>query len=88
MRVRPFYCGSQAMEWEGANCDRCTKGQSGDDEFKCDIQQELFEAACGDGTVSAEIAKRMSVPSGGYYIWKCGEWEPTEEWKVEWTKGA
>lgn len=80
-RERPFSCGTQFADWVSANCDRCTHSK------KCDIVNALSEAFWGDGSVSIEIAKRMGCESPETrFQWKCGEWEPTEEWKAEWAK--
>lgn len=77
--VRPFYCGSQFADWIDKNCENCKKSQ------RCDIQDALDEAYMGDGTVTAEIAKRMNYENKvpGYYSWPCNEVESTTEEHAE-----
>lgn len=72
-RIRPFSSGAQRMDWQDANCCRCQKytGQGG----SCEIDDAISLAACGDGTVSAEIAKRMGYASPLAYCWECPERE-------------
>jgi hypothetical protein len=84
-RIRPFSCGTQYGDWYMSNCDRCKKGaREGQEGFKCDIDEALFEAYFGDGTVSREIAERMgAIENEGAYTWKCPEVEWTDEWKKE-----
>jgi len=84
----PFSNGTQAMDWEEANCNRCTKGarDTGKPEAPaCPIQFAIAKAWLTDGRVSMDIAQRMgALDHKGYYNWKCNEWEPTETWKKEW----
>lgn len=86
-RARPFHCGSQAADWTCSNCDRCKKQSPRDaafDEMTCEIERAIGEAYMSDGTVSQEMAKRMGYDgSPTSYLWQCGEWEPTEAWKIE-----
>jgi hypothetical protein len=72
-RVRPFSSGMQYLDWQDANCCRCQKC-TGDD-GACEINDTISLAACGDGTVSAEIAKRMGYASPLAYCWECPERE-------------
>jgi|GEM_PF-3873415 len=79
-RIHPFSNGCQFGDWDDANCCRCVRYDD------CDICRALTEAMCGDGTVSAEIARRMGYfAREGAYNWPCGEVEWTEAWKAEWT---
>lgn len=87
-RHRPFSCGSQSVDWQAANCARCTKYS--EDASKCEIDRALLEAMFGDGSVSTDIAERMgyldnSPPrhEGFAYNWPCKEVCWTEEWKAE-----
>jgi len=86
MTVRPFSNGTQYLDWQASNCDRCTKAATEADyyagKFPCDIEKELAYAAVGDGTINDEIAARLK-PDPESYVWPCGEWEPTEAWKAE-----
>jgi hypothetical protein len=72
-RIRPFSSETQYWDWQEANCCRCKKytGQDG----SCDINDAISDAACGDGTVSAKIAKRMGYASPLAYCWDCPERE-------------
>ena len=84
--MRPFSSGSQFMDWESANCERCKNAAfyvDGRMPDHCDIQVAIAEAAMGDGHITDEIADRMTR-SDGRYNWPCGEADWTEEWKVEW----
>jgi len=71
----PFYCGSQKMDWHCYNCSNCTKGY--DDEaraWRCDLEKAIDNAFMGDGSVSAEIAKRMGEPEDcRVHNWRCPE---------------
>ena len=86
--IRPFYCGSQYMDWLASNCERCKKY---DLEYSsCEIDCALFEGAWCDGTVTEEIAVRMGFlvngKQNGKYNWMCCEVEWTEEWKEKYTR--
>lgn len=84
-RFRPFHCGTQHADWESCNCDRCTKNTpAGEGLPTCEIQQAIFEAFCGDGTVTSDVARRMGYADHRTaFLWQCGEVEWTEEWKAE-----
>ncbi len=83
-RIRPFYCGSQAADWQESNCNRCTKNTPSELGMPtCPIQRAVFEAYISDGTVSAEIAVRMGIDDDLAYLWQCGEVEWTPEWIAE-----
>jgi len=82
-RIRPFYCGSQAADWFASNCGRCAKSLYDASSIPlCDIERALQVAEDGDGIVSIDIAVRMGVAIDRL-VWRCGEWEASEEWKVE-----
>jgi hypothetical protein len=72
-RISPFYNGTQYLDWQDANCCHCKKytGENG----ACEINDAISLAACGDGTVSAEIAERMGYSNPLAYCWKCLERE-------------
>ena len=79
---RPFHCGSQAADWEEANCEHCAKGTPDDEIPACPIQRAIFDAYFGDGRVPEDIAERMgylanSPPrqKGFSYNWRCGEFQ-------------
>ena len=85
--IRPFSTGTQYMDWEASNCGRCIKASTKEEfergEFACSIEMELAYGTVGDGTISDDAATRMRyVENKGKYVWQCGEWEPTEEWKT------
>ncbi len=86
----PFYCGTQGMDWQEANCLRCKKltdEPGGFENIICDIDRALSEAFWKDGSVSKEIAERMGyLDNKGYYCWMCPEVDWTEEWKFEYQK--
>jgi hypothetical protein len=72
-RISPFSSGTQYLDWLDKNCCHCKKytGENGD----CEINDAISLAACGDGTVSAKIAKRMGYASPLAYCWECPERE-------------
>jgi hypothetical protein len=78
-RVRPFWCGTQYVDWKERNCWRCKKSTD-DNEFlntqkwKCEMEEALSAACMDDGTISREIAKRIGYP-GNYYSWDCPQRE-------------
>lgn len=82
-RVRPFSCGSQAADWRNINCERCARGAGPYETAQCDVSQAVDAAWGGDGTVSADVARRMRAddPDCNHYLtWLCGEYEPTKAW--------
>lgn len=88
MSIRPFDSGTQFQDWTASNCDRCTKGSHRleEDEWPdCPIESALVYALFGDGSITQEFADRMGYKQF-YYGWKCGEFEPTEEWKAEYRR--
>lgn len=81
-RVRLFSNGSQWADWQASNCERCTKGALDADGWAvtCPLLNLLFDAECGDGTVSEDAAARCGYTDHqGAYVWPCGEVEWTEE---------
>lgn len=88
-RVSPFHCGTQFGDWTSRNCDTCTKGiyaVTGKDaptwaevpeDRRCAIEYALGEAYIGDGTISAEIARRMGYGDDvrQRVPWRCPEVE-------------
>ncbi len=88
IRYRPFSCGTQFIDFQAANCCRCTKHS--DDASKCEIDNALLFAQFGDGSVSADIAERMGYldncpprQEGFSYNYPCGEVDWTPEWVAE-----
>lgn len=59
-RVRPFYCGTQGLDWRCWNCRNCRRYNERTP--TCDIDRALLDAYFGDGSVSADIARRMGHP--------------------------
>ena len=78
-RYRPFSNGSQWIDWQSNNCCGCSKAKfekdSSDVASECPILLALFDAMWDDGTISAEIADRMTRDDGRY-VWPCGEHDP------------
>ena len=78
-RVRPFYCGTQSLDWEIGNCTGCTKACTGEEndvrEMPCLIMRALFFACWGDGTISHKIADMMGRPEDRY-SWPCPSRDP------------
>jgi len=92
-RVRPFYCGSQFIDWQDANCCQCAKysfqvdpatGKTReplDEDEVCQIELALHRAALDldDVTVSAEMGRRMGFVDPWDYNWRCGEFERVQQ---------
>jgi hypothetical protein len=86
-----FYCGTQAMDWSGYNCDQCTKGPtddvrngSGPDggiNNLCDIENAVAEGMIiGHEAITEDIAKRMGHDEAkNSYNWRCPEFKAKEE---------
>jgi hypothetical protein len=91
-RYRPFYCGSQSVDWEGANCHRCVKGLTAEQDAAgtwpiCEIQAAITYAAVGDGSFDETMARRIGwFDHRDRYCWPCSEVEWTEEWKAEYRR--
>jgi len=81
-RIRIFSNGSQYMDWQASNCERCKKAIWTFEPPTCPIQVALEEADFDDGTISEEIAKQSGYDKERY-VWPCAEVEWTEEWKAE-----
>jgi len=85
-KFRPFSNGTQFLDWEASNCERCTKFNP-DGPSKCKLRHALLTAYWADGSVSERVAKGLGyLDNKGAYVWPCGEVEWTEEWKYEWNK--
>jgi len=74
-RHTPFYCGSQRADWKCYNCDFCTKRY---DEnamvWRCDLEKQIDSAYMGDGSMTAETARRMGEPDDCcVHNWRCPE---------------
>lgn len=71
--IRPFANGTQFLDWETNNCDRCER-----DPAVCEVSVALTVACFGDGLVSFEVAKRMGCTDYGddHYTWPCLEHDP------------
>lgn len=75
MSIRPFSNGTQYIDWQIRNCDRCKKActDSGNSPI-CPIKKALALASWGDGTISDELGKRMGYePGNPRYTWDCPE---------------
>ena len=81
----PFHCGTQALDWQMSNCERCKKFEPNKyQDSGCDIVDALNRAFFEDGSVTEEIAKRMGAIENKFaLVWMCPEVEWTEEWKTE-----
>jgi hypothetical protein len=83
-RMRPFSCGSEMGDWDTRNCQNChltgyyrDQAHRNDWVWRCDIQRAIGEAYLGDGTISADISRRMGEGA------RCGELitiEPIEQY--------
>jgi|SRR5579872_3591597 len=78
-RERPFFCGTQMIDWREVNCKNCVKQGRYTDEtenefaWHCDIEKALDMAYADDGHVSAPIFQRMGGDS-----FRCNELVPIE----------
>jgi hypothetical protein len=82
---RPFYCGTQSLDWKTWNCDNCQKGYDCTTKtWRCDLEEKIDLAYFGDGSVTEDIARRMGcLGNEGKHNWRCGELVeimPTEEY--------
>lgn len=79
--IRPFYCGTQYLDWQNKNCCRCRKSAPVNDQgqsevFTCELEYCLTSACFGKGTVSEGIAARLGFkPASEVYTFKCREFE-------------
>jgi hypothetical protein len=85
----PFSNGSQWLDWQESNCERCTKSEERDENDcrACPIITAIEWSAWGQ-PLTPEMAYRMGyVDQEGNrsmaYVWPCREVEWTEEWKTE-----
>ena len=87
-RCRPFSCGTQRLDWEASNCDRCVKNTPPERGMPdCDIQRAICEASWGDGSITADVSRRMGYSENPLaFVWQCSEVVWTEEWKAEWRR--
>ena len=78
-RVRPFSNGTECRMWMEENCERCQKVDWTDKmngpTSKCEIIIAVDAADWDDGTVSADIARRMGWD--GEWARDCTEREDT-----------
>ena len=72
-RVRPFSCGTQLLDWDARNCDRCLKVDYDARVSNCQWYDELQLGLFGDGTISAEAAVAIGYPGIDAYTWDCPE---------------
>ena len=92
-RYHPFANGCQFMDWQENNCCNCTKFSFAldpvtdktrpplNEEQLCQIELAIYDGHWGDGSLSADIARRMGylLPDGSdralEYGWRCTEFE-------------
>lgn len=74
--ISPFADQSRLAAWEASNCDRCSRGWSARDGFRCPIQLALRCSV--PGPIAGEVAARMGFatpiglrPRDG--VWPCRE---------------
>lgn len=74
-RVYPFHCGSQFADWQDRNCQRCAKYNPDTYTGDCDLDEALFEAQMGDGSMAPEMATRLGYTdeTRDAYGWDCPE---------------
>ena len=67
----PFYCGTQGMDWDNRNCDKCAKNNVDD----CQILYALKDWFWGvTNGVPDEIATRMGYDGNERALtWDCPE---------------
>jgi len=75
IKVRPFSCGTQYMDWCESNCCACRKSLAYPN--ICSIVQAIASACFGDGSIDEDMAKRMGWRPGPpfHYVWECTERE-------------
>lgn len=89
IKFYPWSNGTQWMDWEGSNCDRCTKSKLNDDYWAeaCPILNAIFMSQIDGEGLSEEMARRCGyVEHEGAYVWPCAEVKWTEEWKAEYRR--
>lgn len=72
-RCRPFDTGTQFADWKARNCARCKKRYR-DEQWHCDIEDNLDYACLTNGLIDVKIAKRMGYQDNAYN-WDCLERE-------------
>jgi hypothetical protein len=76
-RIWAFSNGTEHMDWEYRNCDRCRKTYNDDSgRSLCDLNDAIAEAAFTDGYVSADIANRLGWTVDDIGHGACPELEP------------
>jgi hypothetical protein len=83
-----FDNGSQYLDWQNANCCRCTKYHDAPQTCPpaCPIEYALSLASVMDGKVTPEIARRAGYMNDNSFLWMCNEVEWTPEWIAEWKR--
>ena len=81
---RPFSSGTEHLDWQHRNCQRCAKFvdnaltqaeiNSGTD-WPCPIDYAVTYGAMSDGTISDEIATRVGFEKGDIWFPECPEKE-------------
>jgi hypothetical protein len=85
--IRLFSNGSEYESWISRSCHSCNKYRPNAverEEFVCDIDYAILEAACNDGTVTRDIALRIGMDEEQSYGWqwkqRCPEFVQAENW--------
>ncbi len=74
-RVIIFSNGTQYMQWNARNCDRCSKvtfNKFHEPVSTCPLWNAIADSMCDDGDFTPEMAKRLGHKSGAY-TWDCPE---------------
>lgn len=63
------------MDWKCFNCGYCTKRyDEAKSTWRCDLEKVIDASYMGDGSMSAETAKRMGQPNDcRVHNWRCPE---------------
>lgn len=79
----PFHCGTQFIDWQARNCDRCAKFDNDSADCGCLIAMALYECSWS-GNMSDDMAKRCGYIKDDEtkraleYSWDCPERELLE----------
>ena len=69
---RPFFCGTQYLDWKARNCERCAKWDA-EKAGSCEIDSAIGAALFGNGTFTDETAARMGYTDCRALTWDCPE---------------
>lgn len=86
-RIHLFSNSSEHSSWVHKNCSNCSKYRpeaSQDEDFVCDIDLAILEAACLDSCIDRDIALRMGMDEAESFGWQwkqqCPEFEQVYGW--------